>query len=72
MPKTLSERITASESGGYGMRTPKDPVRAQIVKNAPPAPPGMKKHYDPERRAVQYVPKTPRELLREGLRRGGR
>ena len=54
------------------MRTPKDPVRAQIVKNAPPAPPGMKKHYDPERRAVQYVPKTPRELLREGLRRGGR
>ena len=36
-----------------------------IVKNTPPAPPGMKKRYDPDTHTVKYVPKTPRELLRE-------
>jgi len=49
-------------------RIPKDPVREQIVKNTPPAPQGMKKHYDPQTRTVKYVPKTPREQLRESLR----
>ncbi len=50
-------------------RIPKDPVRAQIVKNALPAPQGMKKHYNPQTRRVDYVIKTPREQLREHLRK---
>ena len=29
----------------------------------------MKKRYNPETRAVSYVLKTPREQLREGLRK---
>ena len=45
-------------------RIPKDPVRHSVVKNTPPAPPGMKKRYDPSTRTVKYVPKTPREMLR--------
>jgi hypothetical protein len=45
-------------------RLPKDPVRHLIVKSAPPAPPGMKKHYNPDTRTVKYVLKTPREMLR--------
>jgi hypothetical protein len=40
-----------------------------VVKNAPPAPVGMKKHYDPQTRTVTYVPKTPREQLRQNLGR---
>jgi hypothetical protein len=51
-------------------RIPKDQLREQIVEHAPAAPPGMKKHYEPETRSVRYVPKTARELLREGVRRG--
>ena len=43
---------------------PKDPVRAMIVKNFPPAPAGMKKQYVPGSQTVKYVPKTPKELLR--------
>ena len=50
-------------------RIPKDPVRALVVKSALPAPPGMKKHYNPDTRTVDYVPKTPREQLRERLRK---
>ena len=50
-------------------RIPKDPVRAQIVKYAPPAPQGMKKHYNPQTRTVEYVMKTPSEQLRERLRK---
>ena len=46
---------------------PKDPVRALIVKSAPAAPRGMKKHYNPQTRTVDYVLKTPREQLRERL-----
>lgn len=46
---------------------PKDPVRALIVKNALPAPGGMKKRYDPNTRTVSYVMKTPREQMRERL-----
>jgi hypothetical protein len=48
-------------------RLPKDPVRALIVKNAPPAPGGMKKSYDPNTRTVNYVTKTAREQMRERL-----
>lgn len=49
-------------------RMAKDPVREMVVKNAPPAPPGMKKRYNEQTRTVDYVLKTPREQLREGLR----
>jgi hypothetical protein len=50
-------------------RIPKDPVRGMVVKNAPPAPSGMKKHYNPQTRTVEYVLRTPREQLRENVRK---
>jgi hypothetical protein len=50
-------------------RIPKDPLRELIVKNAPPAPLGMKKRYDPQTRTVGYIIKTPREQLRDKLRK---
>jgi hypothetical protein len=57
-------------NGGRHMpRLFKDPVRHAVVTAAPPAPKGMKKRYDSDTRTVTYVPKTPNELLREGLRR---
>ena len=46
-------------------RIPKDPVREMVVKNMPPAPPGMKKVYNPDTRTVDYKMKTPKEQLRE-------
>ncbi len=52
------------------MPIPRDPLRAQIMKSFPSAPQGMKKQYDPSNHTVRYVPKTPAELLRDGVRRG--
>lgn len=53
-------------------RIPKDLVRESVVKNTPPAPEGFKKHYDRQTGTVEYVPKTPREQLRENLRKYAR
>lgn len=46
-------------------KPPKDMVRAQAMKLTPKAPSGMKKHWNTQKRVVEYVPKTPRELLRK-------
>jgi hypothetical protein len=45
-------------------KPPKDLLRAQLMKSMAPAPHGMKKVWDKDRRVVRYVLKTPKEMMR--------
>ena len=49
-------------------RVPKDSVHAQAMKLMPKAPYGMKKKWTARERHVEYVQKTPKEMLRSSSR----